>query len=265
MSMQSLPSRLSGCFAAALVVGLWPGGCASQQGDGATPVSHAWQRSQQQRDLMDETLAAGGEASSAEPLARVDGRPISRELVVRLLLAGRGVAVLDELIVLELVRRQAEQEGLTVSGADLKAEYDRALRSLLTTLPSADPTAFDREAAERVLDEILTSRGISRREYRLGMLRNAHLRKLAMAELQITDEQLRAEHERAYGRRVRIRHIQLLGGADVAEVQRLIAAGQDFALPGRRLAFFALAVGIQQKGGLGGHVLLDRLVDVPVG
>ena len=235
MSMHSLPFRSPGRFAAALVLALWPGACASQQGDGATPVSQAWQRSRQQRDLLDETPAAGGEAAaSAEPLARVNGQPISRQQVVRLLLAGRGVAVLDEVIVLELVRRQAEQEGLTVSGGDLEAEYDRALRSLLTTLPSADPAAFDREAAERVLDEILTSRGISRQEYRLGMLRNAYLRKLARADLRITDEQLRAEYERAYGRRVRVRHIQLLGGVDVAEVQRLITAGQDFADLARR-------------------------------
>ena len=232
--MNDRPAGVRVGLAAALALWAYPWGCARPSGDGATSVSQAWQRWQEPGAAQPDVPLDDAPAASGEPIARVDGRPIARKQVMQLLLAGRGVSVLEELIVLELARHEAEEKGLVVSGRDVEAECDRALRSLLSSLPSAEPAAFDREAAERVLDEVLTSRGVSRQEYRLGMLRNAYLRKLARADLEISEEQLRVEHQQAYGERVRLRHIQLLSGADVTEVQRKLAAGVDFAELARR-------------------------------
>lgn len=210
-------------------------------------MGRAWQRSRSGVAPPTSLPAEAQTAAPGEAIATVDGMPIGRDQVVGLLLAGRGVSVLEELIVLELARREAQARGLTVSGNDVQAEYDRALRLLVNNLPLAGAASLDTPAAERMLDEVLAGRGISRQEYRLAMLGNAYLRKLAEAGLQITEDQLREEYGRAYGERVQVRHIQLAGGPDVAEVQRLLAAGADFAEVARGHSANAVTAG---QGGL---------------
>ncbi len=229
-------NRHTGRWAAvALTLGALSG-CATPREQQAKPVADAWQQSRSQPP-------AGAEAPSpdtavpatvGEPIARVDGRPIGRERFLDLLIAGRGVSVLDELIVLDLARHEAEQRNLVVSESDLEAERDRTLRSLLSTLPAADAEHFDRRAAEAVLDNILFSRGISRQEFDIGTLRNAYLRRLADAGLTIAQDDIQAEYLRVYGERVRVRHIQLLSAADAQQVQQQLEAGADFAELARR-------------------------------
>jgi parvulin-like peptidyl-prolyl isomerase len=164
----------------------------------------------------------------------VDDQPIGRDQLLALLVAGRGVEVLEQLIVLELARREAEAAGIVVTARDIDAEYEASLRSLLSTLPIPAETTVDRETGERLLDEILAGRGMSREEYRLGMVRNALLRRLALARMQVSEQELRQEFSRSYGQRVRLRHIQLANRPDAERVQRELGAGADFAEAARR-------------------------------
>jgi len=220
------------CLACILLA---PAGCTT--GDPTVkPIAQAWRGSGQPEPVADDgptppaaDHGAEAPATAPAPIATVNERPVSRRKLIELLVAGRGAEVLDELIVLELARARAEAAGLAVSPADIENEYDESLRSMLSDLPGADPDSFDRDAAEALLEEVLLSRGLSRQEFRLGVTRNAYLRKLAAAGLRFDDQELRAEFDRAYGERVRIRHIQVAGLDDAERIRRQLAAGADFA------------------------------------
>ncbi|MFH0983094.1 MAG: peptidylprolyl isomerase [Planctomycetota bacterium] len=173
---------------------------------------------------------AASPAGSGAVLAIVDGRPVTRERVVEMLLRGHGVGVLEQIIVLDAAQREAAVRGLTVSGADIEAEYDRALHRLLSPLPADEEAPLDREAGERVLERILSSRNVSRAEYMLGMQRNAYLRKIVTHEMQFTEAQLETEFERAYGARVKVRHLQVATLAEAEQMEKRLAdEGADFA------------------------------------
>ncbi len=179
---------------------------------------------------------AGLEADGgSRPIAYVNGRPIGRDRVVNLLLAGHGVGILEQLVALEEARHLANERGIMVTDRDILAEHDRSLRNLLSPLEAADETAgFDRAEAERVLDELLSQRNISRAEYRDVITRNAYLRAIVEADMHFTDEQLREEYDNAYGERVQVRHIQLASLTDAEKVAGLIANGGDFAILARQ-------------------------------
>lgn len=166
---------------------------------------------------------------SGETIAVIDGRAVPRERVVEMLIRGHGAAVLEQIVVLEAARREAAARGLTVTGADVEAEYDRSLRRLLSPLPAQEEGPLDRREGERVLDRILASRNISRAEYMMGMRRNAYLRRIVDHELRFTDAQLEAEFERAYGERVKVRHIQVATHAEADQMIKRLAGGADFA------------------------------------
>lgn len=186
----------------------------------------------------DAASAAGGEAPRPSrndpPIAVVNGHPITRGRVMELLLAAHGPGILEQLVVHDEAVRLARERGLTVSEADVEREYDRALRRLIDPLASVTAPDFDREEAERVLAAILAERNISRDEYRLGIRRNAYLRAIVQSEMQIGEADLRAEYERRFGERLRIRHIQLATQGAVARVQEELRQGRDFAEVARR-------------------------------
>ncbi|MFQ5490323.1 MAG: peptidylprolyl isomerase [Phycisphaerae bacterium] len=214
-------------------------GCATSDGARPGSVLDKWQASRQPAPTQPDPAPLAATVSSTPhstgpAIATVNGQPIERRRLQALLLAGRGAELLDELIVLELARSAAQAQGLTVSKRDVEREHRESLRSLVGNLPAADGEAFDSQSAEALLDQVLAGRGMSRKEYRLGMLRNAYLRKLAAGRLEITDEQVRADYARRYGDRVQIRHIQMAAGPELEEVRRQLGAGVSFADLARR-------------------------------
>lgn len=222
----------TGRFLSIVLAGALLAGCLPDRGGQPTQVSQAWQQAQEREPAPVQSQVSPSPAlpaSDHEPIAAVNGRPISRERLLGLLLAGRGAEVLDELIVMELVRQQAAERGITVTAREVEAEYERSLRIMLSTLTAGEPDTIERETAERVLDEVLVARGISEEEYRLGVTRNAYLRKLATDGLSLTEAELRDEMSRAFGERVRVRHIQLGSLADAERVARRLEDGADFA------------------------------------
>ena len=220
-----------------LVALLWlvAAGCSPRQTAEPVPLSDVWRQSQTDPSSRVFVPAAPPQAH-ADPIAMVNGQPIDRDVLVRLLLAGRGGDVLEQLIVLELARGEARAAGLTVTEDEVDAEYDQALRGLLSQLPPADETALDREAGQSLLERVLVTRGMSQQEHRLGLWANVYLRKLALARMNLSEQELRQELPRAYGRRVRVRHIQLASSADVERVRRTLRAGADFAETARRFS-----------------------------
>jgi hypothetical protein len=162
------------------------------------------------------------------PIAFVDGQPIARDRVVDLLLRSRGAGVLEQLMGLELAARSATEKGLSVTQSDVDFEFDLALRRLSDPLSPLTSDAFDRAAAEGLLDSVLAERNISREEFLVTLRRNAYLRKIVQSEQKITEDQVRAEFNRRFGERVQVRHIQLASAAEAGRVQDRLMAAEDF-------------------------------------
>ncbi len=225
----SSPCRLVLCGLLSGSILFFSGRCTSTPEPNTSSIGEAWQQSHKV-----DTPPAASSTDGQAPIAWVNDAPLDRGRFIALLMAGRGVAVLDELIVLQLAQAATEKEGLVISSRDVEAERDRSLAALLSPLPAAESADFDRSAAEDILDQVLVGNGMSRAEYDIGMIRNAHLRKLAMISLQISEPQLREEFGRAMAERVVIRHIQLAAKANATEVLQQIDKGADFAELARR-------------------------------
>lgn len=172
---------------------------------------------------------ADASANESNPIAWVDGRPISRRQVVDLLLNGHGAALIEQLVVLSAAEQAVAKAGLTVSDADVNDEFDQALRRMVDPTGITPDVEIDRTAAERLLDEVLASRNISRDEFMLTVRRNAHLRLLATHHATISEADRQAELEALRSPRARVRHIQLRTLVAVSEVQRALTMGEDFA------------------------------------
>ncbi len=174
--------------------------------------------------------AGSSDSAGNAPVAFVDGVPISRRRIVDLLLAGHGPGMLEQLVVLEKARAMAAEQGLSVTQNDINAEFDRSLRNMLSPFRAADEGGdFDREEAERVLNEVLARRNVSRDECMMVVKRNAYLRAICNANMTFTDEQLAEEYQRSFGPRVQVRHIQAPNLADAERALGLLDSGVPFA------------------------------------
>ncbi len=163
------------------------------------------------------------------PIATVNGKPITRDRLLNLLIESHGLSVLGQLIALEVTRQAAEAKGISITPDNIRAEYDKTLEQISTPVRTASQPTLDKGARERILNRMLARRGLSLEEFNLAMERNAYLRKLAETQIKVDERALREHYEKMYGERVQIRHIQLNDWRDVAKVKRLLDAGTDFA------------------------------------
>lgn len=184
--------------------------------------------------------ASSAEKTSPEiqgrPVATISGTPIALEQIIEPLLRSHGVTVLEDLIVIEMASREAEAKGLALSHADVQREHDLTLRKIMNPPGSMVQEPFDRHKAERLLQALRAERNISPEQFRLSLHRNALLRKLVEHERSFSEEDYRDEFNRAYGERVRVRHIQLATMADAARIREKLEAGEDFAELARRFS-----------------------------
>ena len=213
------------------------GACTATKSGARTTVPDAW-RNPSTPPQAEPSTATRTSPPPAEPvstprddttLAIVDGTPVMREQLVELLIRAHGVGALEQLIVLEAAKRETAARELTVTQADIDAEYDGALRRLLSTLPAGADAPLERALGERLLEQILSSRQVSRAEYLMSVRRNAYLRKIVEHDMRFTDEQVEGEFERAYGERVKVRHVQVASLTEAERIERLLADGADFA------------------------------------
>lgn len=169
-----------------------------------------------------------------EVMVTVNGHPIMRHRIVDILLRTHGPGVLEQLVVLERAQSASAQRGIVVVQRDIDDEYNRMLRQMVDPQPEAPNASFPQQEAEKVLDSVLQQRNISREEFMIGVRRNAYLRKLVISDMHYTDEQLRAEYARAFGRRFLVRHIQLASPAEAARAMDELASGAVFSTVAKR-------------------------------
>lgn len=216
-------------------------GCAAHQSASVPNVRAAWHR-RSATSMVDDRSSAmppaqaapklrrgGSLEDSSAVLAMVDGHPISRKEVTDRLLRTHGVDVLEQYIGLMAVQRAAQRLGVTLSSLDVEREHWRALNRLVDPLSTVTPGSTDRAGAQRLLATVLSQRRMSREDFDQIVRRNAYLRKIIEKEQSFTQEQLRGEYARRFGRRVQVRHIQLATTRDVQRVKDRLGRRESFA------------------------------------
>ncbi len=178
--------------------------------------------------LLAMVVAAGAAGQDGDAVAIVDGRTVTREELVSLLIESRGLPVLQQLVLLELAKAETERRGMKVSAGDIDAEFERSLEevALSAGLKGEDAT---RENKLKALQVVLEQRSISMAEYMVAMERNAHLRKCFEQEFDVDEATLREEFARTYGERVDVRHIQVSDLRKLNTVIQQLNDGADFA------------------------------------
>lgn len=159
-------------------------------------------------------------ATSSEVMATVNGRPISMDRLTEPLVTVYGPRLAEMLIVNALVVAEADRRGLTASAGEIAAEHRRSLEGVF---------GGDLATGERVLDQLLRQRGLTRDLWNATMRQNALLRKMVADKIKVSDEMLRSEYARQYGDKVLVRHVQV---ADIHKAEAIIAQlkkGKDFA------------------------------------
>ena len=133
------------------------------------------------------------------PAARVNGKEISTDRIVEVLLRGRGRGVLDNLISLELARQKTASEGITDFAGIRADQMDRLLEDMA-------PGKAENEK-QALLEYLLKSRGLTRKEFELIIERQGLLRRLVEDQVQFDQSQLEKEFQHLYGRKVEIRQL----------------------------------------------------------
>jgi hypothetical protein len=180
------------------------------------------------------------------PVATAGGRPIDRDLFLRLLIRGRGADVLRELVLLSEAERRVGERGLAVTAGDVEVEYAYTLERLTDSVVPAGVTVEgattgaggpprdrtvprENSEGERMLSVLLAERNMSREEFLLSVRRNACLRKLASGEVPVSEGDIQDEYQRRYGERVQVRHIQGASMRDLQPALARVGMGEDFA------------------------------------
>ena len=162
--------------------------------------------------------AAGGEAI----MATVNGRPVYMRELYAPLLEAEGLRVAEMLIATAVVVEEARRRGLSIAQKDIDDENDRLLQNIF----KGD---IDDDQRERLLDQLLKSRGLTRSLWQAVLRRRALLRKIIEPQVKITDTMVRAEHARQFGEKVEISHIQLASLREAESILKRLNAGEDFA------------------------------------
>ncbi len=222
-------------------------GCAPRSTTPGTPVTDAWSDPTPPESTGEVTSnwsygdagATGGSATTqpvkkSSPIMTVNGSPVSGNLFIRVLVQGHGLALLENLVVLEAAKQLAAERAIAVTQKHIDTAYEKAIGELAGPAPATQSTEDRQAFGERLLTEFLRRKNISRLEYMLGIERTAYLERIVEADVAVTEAELKAEYDRKYGERVQVRHIQVRTLDDVKKVRRLLGEGNRFDAVARR-------------------------------
>jgi hypothetical protein len=140
-------------------------------------------------------------------VATVNDARIDRAELLDVLVAGRGLPVLHQLVLREAAAQEGIRRGLSLTDEDVTREYDLTLQA--EHFNGHDVENLTPARREQMIADWTRTRGITREELHIAMVRQAWLRKLVGPPAAITDDALREEHARVHGEKVEVRHIQL--------------------------------------------------------
>ncbi|MFP4105848.1 MAG: peptidylprolyl isomerase [Phycisphaerae bacterium] len=172
-------------------------------------------------------------------LVRVGGEPIYMAALDRLILPAHGLSAAQQLIATEVVRQEAEKEGISVTDEEVRQQNRRTMEKLF-------PSATGPNQRQRLLRQLLQRQRVSEAQWQLTMRRNALLRKLVVDRIRVTEKELDREFGRKYGRQLIIRHIQT---ATLNDAQKVISEAKK---PGADFAELAKQYSTNPSGKTGG-------------
>lgn len=153
-------------------------------------------------------------------IGRVNGEPVYKDTLQKLLYQSHGPQMLDELMLLEMVRQYAGEHGV-------EQKYGRVQKELQRLLDEMAPEKSV-QAQKAMLGFMLKSRGISRSQLDLILEKQSLLRELVDPNVLVTDEMVEDEFQSRYGQRVTIRQLTMGNLQKVERIKKRLEAGEDF-------------------------------------
>jgi foldase protein PrsA len=173
--------------------------------------------------------SAGIEAWSTEVVAYVNGLPIARSELYRLLVLSNGPKMARHLVACAVVDQEAARRGVTVTEADIRAEDDMTQLDMF-------PDVHDAAQRQRLLEQLMARGNISREQWRMSMRRQALLGKMVSDGVVVSDEEMQAAFEQRYGKKLIVRHIQCASLGEAQQAMQRLSAGEDFATLARLMS-----------------------------
>lgn len=165
--------------------------------------------------------STGPAVEQGEVVATVNGEEITRDELFEAMYAQGGREVLDQVITRKLITQLAEEEGISVSEDELEEEIMNIIDESF-------------QGAEEQFEMILEQYGISMDAFREDARLNLLVRKLAMEEIDISEEEAEEyfeENRHLFDteEEVEARHILVESREEADEVMGLLDEGEDFA------------------------------------
>jgi parvulin-like peptidyl-prolyl isomerase len=167
-----------------------------------------------------------GPARPGKPIATVNDVPIERTALIQMLVEGRGLDLLRQMVLQETARQEATRQGLSISSADTDHEYDLTLQA--ARYDGKDIENLTPARREQMIEDWTRSRGVTRQELAVAMTRQAYLRKIAEKGVRIDDGMMEKEFKRTHGEKAEVRHIQLAAPRVWEQLRQRLDAGEDF-------------------------------------
>ncbi len=167
-------------------------------------------------------------AASPGVVAEVNGTGLSRQEFFKVLYASAGSRVLRLMVGLELAKQMAASEKVEPGKEGIDKEYRTVVLNLGPEKDTLGKT-LTFEDRERLLQGILRRRGISVEEFQIGIEQQAYLRAIAKKKIAITEEMLKDEFDRVFGRKRKVRVIVLQDVKVAESIFHRLTKGEDFA------------------------------------
>ncbi len=155
-------------------------------------------------------------------MARVNNEPIRKSDLTDALIKSYGRKILDEMMVLEMVRQRAKSQSIETTPKLIDLER----RGLLAEMaPNALP-----QNREALLDYLLQSRGLSKPQFEMILERQALLRQMVDHNVEVSDDMIFQEYEFLHGKKVTIRLISNINLRIMESIKKRVQSGEDFVM-----------------------------------
>jgi len=158
------------------------------------------------------------------PLAYVNGQPVTQGQLFEPLVEAAGGRVLTEIVLNRMVRERLEQRGIELTEKQIQAERQLVLQAL----------ASDENQSVVLLQQMRRRSGLGKRRFQALLRRNAGLRQLVQDEVEVSDAALRQAHERQYGPRYEGRILVTARAREARRLRQKITKGTPFATAAAR-------------------------------
>jgi len=169
----------------------------------------------------EEPLPTNASPPEDPTIALVNGQPVSRSRLLAVMLPGYGPKILDDLVLLEIVRQQAAQQSIYPSDQQTSQELDLILEDMAPGKSRDDQLSL--------LNYLLNSRGVVRPVFDLIVQKQSLLRQMIDPNMTITEATLTEEYERQYGQKVAVRQLVVSSFRLVEIARQKIKNGESFA------------------------------------